>query len=132
MYVLYTVRHSSVKKKFFLKFPEFLSNDTKMGTNEPDLRIFLLMPWYRISYTSSKGRLVSGFKEFHIKNVDDAYLFFRDKVKAADPDFTGFSCVMVSTKSEEWQEWDRKRAVKRFGPTVHRSGPGKYRNRKDG
>ena len=90
------------------------------------------MPWYFISYTSRAGNFIKGFKEFHIRNVDDAFVHFQGKAKQADPDHTGFNCVMVSTKSIEWQEWNNSRYKTRYGPAEHRSGPGKYRDRKDG
>lgn len=64
--------------------------------------------------------------------MDDAFVHFQNKAKAADPDHTGFNCVMVSTKSEEWQEWHRTRYKNRYGPAEHRPGPGKYRKTKEG
>lgn len=91
------------------------------------------MPWYFISYHSSSGKLVKGYKEFHFKNVDDAFVYYLGKARMVDPGLTGFNCVMVSTKSEEWQEWNRNRYKTRYGyrPEEHRSGPGKYRARKE-
>jgi len=85
------------------------------------------MPWYFISYTSKTGKLIKGFREHHIRNVEDAFTYFKDKAKAADPEHSGFNCVMTSTKSEEWQEWNQSRYKTRYGPVEHRSGPGKYR-----
>jgi hypothetical protein len=84
-----------------------------------EMLIFLVfltsMPWYFISYTSGAGKKIKGFKEFHIRNVDDAFSFFKDKVKLADPDHSRFNCVMISTKSEDWQEWNRNRYKSRYG-----------------
>ena len=89
--------------------------------------VFCGVPWYFITYKSGSGRKVRGYKEFHFRNVDDAFNYFRDKAKQVDPNHTEFNCVMVSTQSLEWQEWNRNRKAAWFVEKKNRSGPGKYR-----
>ena len=56
------------------------------------------MPYFRITYTAAGGKSLTGIKEYHIRNIDDAFDYFLGKAKAAGF-VTDFSCVMISTKT---------------------------------
>jgi len=93
------------------------------------------MVWYRITYKKPDGRPVSGIKQYHIKNIDDAFEYFKAKAKAAETELQDFDCVMISEKSEAFKAWmvvrEKRRRYDNYGQNSN-SGPGKYRNKGNG
>jgi hypothetical protein len=93
------------------------------------------MVWYRITYKKANGRPVSGIKQYHIKNIDDAFDYFQAKAKASEPELQEFDCVMISEKSEVFKAWvtarEKRRRYDNYGQSSN-SGPGKYRKKGEG
>lgn len=93
------------------------------------------MPYYRISYKLPSGRLVSGIKQFHLRNIDDTFLHFQEKAIKLQPDLVDFDCVMVSEKSQQFRDWiaaRNQRKSDQFGTGGKAQGPGKYRQKGEG
>lgn len=94
------------------------------------------MPFYRISYKLPTGRLVSGIKEFHLRNIDDTFLHFQEKAKKIQPDLVDFDCVMISEKSQQYLDWlaakQRRRWSNSYSGDGRIQGPGKYRQKGQG
>lgn len=92
------------------------------------------MPYFRISYKTPAGRQVSGIKEFHLKNIDDAFKHFNEKALKAQPDLTDFDCVMISQHSQQFKDWLAAKAKRRYAADAsmpqNRYGPGRYRQDK--
>lgn len=87
------------------------------------------MPYFRITYTGAGGKSHTGIKEFHIRNIDDAFDYFLEKAKAAGF-VADFSCVMISTKSDEYKHWLAAKEARRrtlYSGENRAAGPGKYR-----
>jgi hypothetical protein len=93
------------------------------------------MAWYKISYKTATGKLISGIREYHLKNIDDTYDIFLAKAKQAG-EITEFNCVMISTKSDEFKAHMAAKERRRFNNTgtgdSRTTGPGKYRKKGDG
>ena len=88
------------------------------------------MPYFRITYTAAGGKSHTGIKEYHIRNIDDAFDYFLGKAKAAGF-VTDFSCVMISTKSDEYKNWLAAKEARRrnlYNGELKSPGPGKYRH----
>lgn len=89
------------------------------------------MPYYRISYKLPTSRLVSGIKQFHIKNIDDTFLHFNEKALKLQPDLVDFDCVMIFEKSKQYLDWLAAKQGHRWNNSYSGDGriqgPGKYR-----
>lgn len=87
------------------------------------------MPYFRITYTAAGGKSHTGIKEYHIRNIDDAFDYFLGKAKVAGF-VADFSCVMISTKSDEYKNWLAAKEARRrtlYTGELRSPGPGKYR-----
>lgn len=93
------------------------------------------MAWYKISYKNEAGKLISGIRQYHLKNIDDTYDVFLDKAKKTGA-ISEFNCVMISEKCDEFKAYLVAKERRRYNtPTSGGygfSGPGKYRKKGDG
>ncbi|KIC90003.1 hypothetical protein [Flavihumibacter sp. ZG627] len=85
------------------------------------------MPFYKITYTTAAGKLVSGIRQFHLKSIDDTFNHFLNKAKQNEPNLSGYQCYMISELSDEFKDYQQAKNSRKRSPQ-----PTQQYNRKKG